>query len=143
LKQWGQSQPSVDGQLLGLSGPYVWHAIGTFNTYSKGPTHRSLTDTGGGYNLGGADFPYLTPRPSQPMVLCFPPKGPARSQVIQTQHKPRVKVMRDNYHRLVVFGPLSVYRSIYLYLGMSNVIQLLARSSRVTRKVFIMELQFQ
>jgi hypothetical protein len=51
----------------------------------------ALTDTSGGYNLESAGFPHLTPRPSQPIVLHFPSKGPARSQVIQSQHKPLVK----------------------------------------------------
>jgi hypothetical protein len=46
----GKSQPSVDDELLGLLDPYHQHAIGTFNTYSRGPTHRSLTDTGRGYH---------------------------------------------------------------------------------------------
>jgi hypothetical protein len=49
LQQWGQSQSSIDGWLLGLPGPYHRHAIGMFNTCSRGPTHWSLTDTGGGY----------------------------------------------------------------------------------------------
>jgi hypothetical protein len=31
-------------------GPIYQHAIDTFNTCSRGPTHRSLTETGGGYN---------------------------------------------------------------------------------------------
>jgi hypothetical protein len=43
-----------------LLGPYHQHAIGTFNTCSQGPTHQSLTDSGGGYNLGDADIRYLT-----------------------------------------------------------------------------------
>jgi hypothetical protein len=46
----GLSHASVDSRLLALPGPYLWHAIVTFNTYSWGPTHRSLTDTGGCYN---------------------------------------------------------------------------------------------
>jgi hypothetical protein len=50
--------------------------IGTFNTCLRGPTHRSLTDTSGGYNLRGAGFAHHTPRPSRPTVLRFPPKGP-------------------------------------------------------------------
>jgi hypothetical protein len=50
LKQWGKSQSSIDGWLLGLPGPYHRHAIGMFNTCSRRPTHRSLTDTGGSYN---------------------------------------------------------------------------------------------
>jgi hypothetical protein len=87
LKQWGQSQPSIDGRLLGLPSPYLRHAICTFNTCSWGPTNQSLTDTSGGYNLGGAGFSHHTPRPSQLTVLRFSPMGLARSQVIQSQHK--------------------------------------------------------
>jgi hypothetical protein len=47
----GLSQAPVDDRLLGLSGSYHRHAIGTFNTYSRVPTPRSLTDTGGGYHI--------------------------------------------------------------------------------------------
>jgi hypothetical protein len=46
----GISQASVNSGLLGLPGPYHRYAIGTFNTCSRGSTHRALTDTGGGYN---------------------------------------------------------------------------------------------
>jgi hypothetical protein len=59
-----ESQTSIDSRLLGLPGPYHRHAIGTFNTCSRGPTHQSLTDTGGGYNLAGAGLP--TPLPDLP-----------------------------------------------------------------------------
>jgi hypothetical protein len=76
-------QAPVDGRLLGLLCPYHQHVIGTFNTCLRGSTHRSLTDTGGGYNLRGVGLPHHTPQPFQPMVLHFPPKGPARSQVIK------------------------------------------------------------
>jgi hypothetical protein len=48
----------VDNWLLGLPDPYHRHAIGTFNTCSRGPTERSLIDTGGGYNLRGAGLPH-------------------------------------------------------------------------------------
>jgi hypothetical protein len=51
---------------IDLLDPYHQHVISMFNICSRGPTHRSLTDTGGGYNLGGADFS---------------PKGPTRSLV--------------------------------------------------------------
>jgi hypothetical protein len=46
-------------------------------TCSWGPTHRSLTDTDGGYNLGGAGLPQHSPCPSQPTVLRFPSKAPS------------------------------------------------------------------
>jgi hypothetical protein len=71
IKKWGQSQASIDVMLLSLLGPYHQHAIGTFNTCSWGPTHRSLIDTCGAYNLGGAGLPHTTPRPSQPAVSTF------------------------------------------------------------------------
>jgi hypothetical protein len=67
----GVSQTPVGDQLLGLLVPYHRHAIGTFNTCSRGPTHRSLTDTSGGYNLVGADFPHTTPQPSQTDISTF------------------------------------------------------------------------
>jgi hypothetical protein len=46
------------GESQNIPGTYHRHAIGTFNTCLRGPTHRSLTDTGGGYNLGGAGLPH-------------------------------------------------------------------------------------
>jgi hypothetical protein len=51
------SHAFVDDKLLGLLEPYHQHAIGTFNTCSRGPTHRSLIDIGGGYNFVGAGLP--------------------------------------------------------------------------------------
>jgi hypothetical protein len=73
----GESQTSINRRLLGLPGPYHRHAIGTFNTCSRGPTERSLTDTGEGYNLGGAGSPHthsLTfPTSCLPFHLVAPP----------------------------------------------------------------------
>jgi hypothetical protein len=57
-KSSGEKWTSVDNWLLGLPGPYHRHAISMFNTCSWGPTERSLIDTGGGYNLGGAGLPH-------------------------------------------------------------------------------------
>jgi hypothetical protein len=68
----GVSQAPVGDQLLGIPDSYHRHAISTFNSCSRGPTHWSLTDTSGGYNRGGADFPHTTSRPSQPIVSPFP-----------------------------------------------------------------------
>jgi hypothetical protein len=67
----GTSQASIENWLLELLGPYHRHAVGTFNTCSRGPTHQSLTDSGGGYNLEGAGFPCTTPRRFQPAVFTF------------------------------------------------------------------------
>jgi hypothetical protein len=57
-KSNGEKSTPVDNRLLGLQGPYHRHAIGTFHTCSRGPTERSLIDTGGDYNLGGAGLPH-------------------------------------------------------------------------------------
>jgi hypothetical protein len=48
---------SINNRLLGLLGPYHWHAIDTFNTCSWGPTERSLIDIGRSYNLRGVGLP--------------------------------------------------------------------------------------
>jgi hypothetical protein len=66
-----KAKTSINSKLLGLPSPYHRHAIGTFTTCSWGPTHQSLTDTGGGYNLRGAGFRRTTPWPSQPSVSPF------------------------------------------------------------------------
>jgi hypothetical protein len=81
MRRWEKRQASVDNQLLDLSDPYHRHAIGTFNTCSRGLTHRSLTNTDEGYNLEGVGFPHTTPRPSQLKVLPFPTKSLTRSLV--------------------------------------------------------------
>jgi hypothetical protein len=88
MKKWGQSQASINDRLLGLLGSYHQYAIGMFKTCSRGPTHRSLTDAGGGYNLGGAGFPHTTPRPSQLPVSLFhlrAPPGLQFNQVLSTK----------------------------------------------------------
>jgi hypothetical protein len=66
------SQAPVGDQLLGLPGPISPTCDQYVQYLLTGPTHRSLTDTGGGYNLGGADFPHTTPRPSKSDVSHFP-----------------------------------------------------------------------
>jgi hypothetical protein len=68
----GVSQAPAGDQLLGLPGLYHQYAIGTFNTCSRGPTEWSLTDTGGGYNLGGTGMPHTTPWPSRSVASPFP-----------------------------------------------------------------------
>jgi hypothetical protein len=64
LKQWGQSQVSGDNWLH----RFTRHISPTCDQYVQylltGSTHRSLTDTDGGYNLGGANFLHHSPRPS-------------------------------------------------------------------------------
>jgi hypothetical protein len=74
----GMSQAPAGDQLLGLLVSYHRHAIGTFNTCSRGPTHWSLTDTGRGYNLGGASSPD-THSPTFPTSSPLSPSGPTRS----------------------------------------------------------------
>jgi hypothetical protein len=82
--QWGsgEKQASIDNQLLGLPGPYHRLVIDTFNTCSRGPTLRSLTDIGGGYSLKDVGFPHTTPWPSQPMVSSFHLRAPPGLQFI-------------------------------------------------------------
>jgi hypothetical protein len=100
-----KSQSSVDNRLLCLPGPYHWHAIGTFNTYSQGPTHWSLTDSGGGYNLKGAVFSHTTLRPSQPAVFTFHQRARSVSSLIKFYQLNQSLSLRTYGHH-VVFQPL-------------------------------------
>jgi hypothetical protein len=129
----------VATQLHQLTGPVYQHSIDKFNACSRGSTHRSLTDTGRGNNLGGASFPHHTPRS---MILHFPPKGAARSQVIQAQHKSLAIKITTPSHR-VASMPLDLYRTLQLCLAITNGLQLLKgvvkdNSGRITK----MQLQF-
>jgi hypothetical protein len=72
----GDKTTTVDVRLLVLLGLYHQHDIGTFNTCSRGPTHRSLIDTSGGYSLEGTGFPHTTLWPSQPTVSPFHLRAP-------------------------------------------------------------------
>jgi hypothetical protein len=76
MKQWGQSQASISGKLLGLLGPYHQHAIGTFNTCSLVPTPRSLTNTGGGYHIENLGIATALSPPFPSEGSTDPPKWP-------------------------------------------------------------------
>jgi hypothetical protein len=72
-----QKGREVSAQLLhsyiSLLGPYHQHTIGAFNTCSRVPTHRSITDTGGGATTFEVPaYHILTLWPSQPVVFTFP-----------------------------------------------------------------------
>jgi hypothetical protein len=118
----GVKPPSVDNRLLGLPGPYLQQTIGTFNACSQGPTHWSLTNTGRGYN-------YL--------------RAPPNLRLSNINISLKKNMIWSTYRRSVVFQPLSFYRSLYICLALTNVVQIPARSSRVTQKVFKMHLRFQ
>jgi hypothetical protein len=87
--QWssGERQTSINSRLLGLPGSYHRHAIGTLNTCSWGPTERSLIDTGGGYNLGGAGLPHTHSPTFLTSYLPFPLVTPPGLHFNQTLAK--------------------------------------------------------
>jgi hypothetical protein len=96
---------------IGLLGSYLHHAISTFNTFSQGPTHWSLTNTCSDYNLVGVSLPHHTPRPSQLTVLHFLPKSPARSQVNQSiKFQLNQEVINPNSHEWD--PPFDFYRTL-------------------------------
>jgi hypothetical protein len=86
----GLSQSHVDGQLLGLPGPYHRHAIGTFNTRSWVPTSRSLTDTGGGYNIENLRIATTFSLPFPFEGSSNPPKWPRLVSIFIQHYCPRV-----------------------------------------------------
>jgi hypothetical protein len=95
---------------IGLLCPYLQHVISMFNTWSRGSTYRSLTDTGRDYNLEGAGFRHHSPRPSQPTVLRFPLRAPPglRLTIQPNPTKPR----RSNPNLMSGTPPLDFYHSL-------------------------------
>jgi hypothetical protein len=96
--QWssGKSQTSINSRLLGLPGPYHRYAISTFNTCSWGSTHRSLTDIGGGYNLGGACLPCTHKSTFPSSCLHFPLRASPGLQFNQAlSTKPKRWVLKN------------------------------------------------
>jgi hypothetical protein len=135
MKQWGQCQPNVDDWLPGLPNPYQHHEIGTFNTCSWGLTHRSLTDIGGGYNLGGAGLPHTTPRPSQPTISTFHLRAPPGLQIIQNlPHILRFK-LKGPMAATWSSDHLTIYHGLQLRLAIANDLFLAIGSTRIDRKV--------
>jgi hypothetical protein len=143
IKVVGVKPPSVDGRLLSLPGPYHRHAIGTFNTWSQGPTHRSLTDTGGGYSLGGAGFPQTTPWPSRPMVSTFHLRAPPGLQFNYNLPKiPKFK-FREPMAATWSSDHSAIYRGLHLRLAIANNLSLAIGFTRIDQKVILMQLGYQ
>jgi hypothetical protein len=139
----GVNPPSVDGRLLGLLGPYHQHAIGTFNICSRVPTHQSLTDTGEGYNLGGAILPHHTARPSQPMVFTFHLRASPSLQLNQVlPTKPKFE-FNEPMAATWSSDHLTIYRGLLLCLPISNDLSLAIGFTRIDRKVNLMPLGHQ
>jgi hypothetical protein len=131
----GLSQASIDDGLLGLLGPYHQYAIGTFNTCSRGPTHRSLTDTGGDYNLRHVGFSHTTPRPFQPMGFTFHLRVPPG---LQLNHIPSTKPkFKFKESKAVTWSSdhSVIYHNLHLRLAIANDIFLALGFTRIDRKV--------
>jgi hypothetical protein len=120
--------------------------ISTFNICSQIPTHRSLTDTNGGYHLGGISFPHHSHRSSQLTVLRFPLMALfglyLPSQVTSSN------IRWKTYTQYVVSLPLGIYRWLCLYLAFANGLQLLTRYPRINYKLIanglhLMQLWYQ
>jgi hypothetical protein len=105
-KSSGEKSTHVYNWLIGLPGSYHRHAIGTFNTCSRGPTERSLIDTGGGYNLGGAVLPHThspTFPTSCPHFLLMAPPGLHFNYIFVKDQRVEALI---TYGRHVIFRPL-------------------------------------
>jgi hypothetical protein len=134
----GVKPPSVDGRLLGLPGPYHRHVINMFNTCSRGPTHRSLTDTGGGYNLEGASMPHTTPRLFEPTVSTILLRALPGLQFNQgPPNKPKFK-FKEPMATPWSFEHSVIYRGLHLHLAIANDLSLAMGFTRINQKVILM-----
>jgi hypothetical protein len=124
----GKSQAFVDSRLLDLPDPYHRHAIGTFNTCSRGPTEWSLIDIDGGYNLGGADLP-------RTHSLTFPTRCPHFSLMalpgLQFNQVPAINPkcwVKDPMAATWSFNHSAIYHSLHLCIAIANDLSLLVGS---------------
>jgi hypothetical protein len=91
-----------------------------FNACSWGPTHQSLTDIDGGYNLGGASFPRTTLWPSQPAVSTFHLSAPSSLQFNQALPKvPKFK-FKDPIAVAWSFDHSAIYCDLHLCLAIHS-----------------------
>jgi hypothetical protein len=123
------SQASVDYDLLGLPGPYHRHAIGTFNTCSWVPTPRSLTDTGGGYNIETSELPQHSPCPVSILSNINP-----RFEGLSLKRPMATTWSSDHW---------AIYCALHLHLAIANSLSLAIGSIRVDWKVSLMQLRHQ
>jgi hypothetical protein len=124
----GKSQAPVDNRLLGLPGSYHRHAIGTFNTCSRGPNERSLIDTGGGYNLGGASLPCTHSLIFSTSCLHFLLMAPPDLQFNQVPAINQSFEFKGPMSSTWSFDHSTIYRSLYLRLAIANDISLAVES---------------
>jgi hypothetical protein len=128
-------QALVDNQLLGLPGSYHRHEIDTFNTYSQGPTHQSLTDTSNGYNLEGVNLSHTTSRPSQLTISTFHLRA---LPDLQFNHKPSIKP-KFKFNEPMVFTWSSnhsvIYRSLHICLAIANDLFVAIGPTKIDRKI--------
>jgi hypothetical protein len=137
----GESHTTIDGMLLGLLGPYLQCVVSTFNTCSRGSTHRSLTNTDGGYKLGGANFPHHTLCPSQPTVLRFKPKSLIQFPVYKIP--PMIPKFRFRGPKAITwyFDHTTIYRGLHLRLAKTIDLSLAIGSTRMDQKVILLQLR--
>jgi hypothetical protein len=113
---------------ISLLGPYHQHAIGTFNTCSRGPTERSLIDTGGVYNLGGVGLPH-THSPTFPSsCLRFPLKAPLGLHFNQATTINQSFEFKGPMAATWSFDHSAIYHSLHLHLAIANDLSLVEGS---------------
>jgi hypothetical protein len=142
MKQWG-AKPTfcwwpvtkLTGLILPACDRYVQYLL-------AGAIHRSLTDTGGGYNLEGVGLPHTTHRSSQPAVSTFHLWSPLS---LQFNHKPIIKP------KFEFKGPMTgtwssnhsaIYRGIYLCLAIANDPSQVIWLTKIVWKVILMQLGY-
>jgi hypothetical protein len=136
----GLSQAPVDNRLLGSLGPYTSMRL-VHSILARGAsTHRSLTDTGRGYNLGGAGFLYHTPRPSQPGVFAFHLRAPPSLQLNQFHQWFQGSSFMEPMAAMWSSDHSAIYHNLHLRLAIANDLFLAIGFTRVSWNVNLMHL---
>jgi hypothetical protein len=131
MKQWGQSQPSIDSWLLGLSGSYHRHAIGTFNTCSRGLTIGPQLTQVGATTL------------EVPTVSTFHLRAPSDLQFSGIPPIFQDSSFKESMAATWSFDHSVIYHNLPLRLAIANDLSLAIRFTRIDRKITLMQLGHQ
>jgi hypothetical protein len=130
-----KSHTTINSRLLGLLGPYTSMRSVRSILAHGGQIHRSLTDTGGGYNLGGVDFTHTTPQPFQPTVSTFHLRVPPG---LQLNHIPPIKPkfkFKEPMTATWSFDHSTIYYGLHQRLAIANNLSLVIGITRIDQKV--------
>jgi hypothetical protein len=138
-----ESQTSVDNMLHQFTEPINTSMRSVRSIFAHGVNPSVLNRHRRGYNLGDIDLSYTTPRPSQPTVFTFNLRVPPGLQFNPNLSKiPKFK-FKGSMATTWSFDHSVIYHILHLRLVIANDLCLGIGSTRIDRKVILIQLGYQ